>query len=61
MVLSGGVVGSAVLLVVALAAYRFHRKGEAMIPSRRVYTVFFWISLLAIAGLALYSLYGVLG
>jgi Mn2+/Fe2+ NRAMP family transporter len=61
MVLSGGVVGSAVLLVVALAAYRFHRKGEAMIPSRRVCTIFFWISLLAIAGLALYSLYGVLG
>jgi hypothetical protein len=59
MVLSGGVVGSAVLLVVAFAAYRFHRKGETMIPSRRVYTIFFWISLLAIAGLALYSLYGV--
>jgi hypothetical protein len=61
MVLSGGVVGSAVLLVVAFAAYRFHKEGESVLRSRGYYAVFFWISLLSIASLAVYSLVGVVG
>jgi hypothetical protein len=60
MVLSGGIVGSIMLLVVVTAAIYFKRHTSSIIATSRFYHVTFWISAGSILGVAVYGLVQVL-
>jgi Mn2+/Fe2+ NRAMP family transporter len=59
MVLSGGIIGSVLLLVVVYAALYFKYKKTAFMPSGILYQIAFWISVISIAGIAVYGLWKV--
>lgn len=56
MVLSGGVIGSFLLLLVVFAAYHFKYKQAQIIPSGSFYTTAFWFSIITIAVVGAYGL-----
>lgn len=56
MILSGGVVGSILLLLVAFAALHFKYKRAQPLPSGNFYNVALWVSTVSIAGIAIYGL-----
>ena len=60
MVLSGGVIGSFLLLIVVFAAYDFKYKRTQILSSGKFYNVAFWISILTILTVALYGVIGFL-
>jgi Mn2+/Fe2+ NRAMP family transporter len=60
MVLSGGVVGSVMLLVVATAAIYFKRHTSSIISTSAFYHIAFWISAVTILSVAVYGLVQVL-
>lgn len=55
MVLSGGIVGSVLLFLVVYAAYRFKYREEQVVPSGKIYTVAFWISIISIVAVGIYG------
>jgi hypothetical protein len=56
MILTGGIVGSVLLLLVAFAAIHFKYKREQPITSGMVYNITLWISIVAIVAVAIYGL-----
>lgn len=52
MILSGGVIGSAMLLIVVFAAIQFRRQRIKYFPSATAYEIAFWLSVAAIAATA---------
>ena len=56
MILSGGIVGSVLLLLVAFAAIHFKYKREQPITSGMLYNITLWISIVAIVAVAIYGL-----
>jgi manganese transport protein len=56
MILSGGIVGSVLLLLVAFAAIHFKYKREQPIASGILYNITLWVSIIAIVAVALYGL-----
>jgi Mn2+/Fe2+ NRAMP family transporter len=56
MILSGGVVGSFMLLIVAGAAIHFRKTTDALTDTRWFYKVSFWISVASILSVAIYGL-----
>lgn len=56
MILSGGFVGSVLLLVVVYGAVMFRYKREPYLPRIVLNDVFLWISVLSILGIALYGI-----
>ncbi len=56
MILSGGIIGSALLLLVAFAGLHFHYKRNQPLPAGTFYTGALWLSIVSIAGIALYGL-----
>jgi hypothetical protein len=61
MVLSGGIIGSLMLLLVVYAGYDIKYGREQPIPSGKFYNFIFWISIFTILMVALYSLMQVFG
>jgi hypothetical protein len=61
MVLSGGIVGSVMLLLVVFTAWHFKYKRDPPIAAGRFYTVIFWISVASIVWVAVYGLAQVVG
>ena len=60
MVIIGGVITSVILLIVVLAALHFrYRRLPAFLKPSRVYDLIFWLSVIAIAAVGIYSLYKV--
>ena len=57
MILSGGMVGSVLLIVVAYAAIHFKYQRKLEPPNGLIYNVFFWVSLLSILFVSIYGLY----
>jgi Mn2+/Fe2+ NRAMP family transporter len=60
MVLSGGIVGSVMLLLVVYAGWYFKYERVQVLKASLFYTVIFWISVLSIAGVAIYGLYQII-
>ena len=56
MILSGGVVGSFMLLIVAGAAIHFRKTTDALTDTGWFYRVAFWVSTVSILGVAVYGL-----
>ncbi len=56
MILSGGVVGSLLLCLVAFAAICFRYRETRLLKTGRIYDVALWLSIVAIVAVALYSL-----
>lgn len=56
MVLSGGIIGSFMLLLVVFAAWHFKYGRISVLPSGRFYNVIFWISVASIVWVAIYGL-----
>ncbi len=56
MILSGGIVGSVLLLLVAFAAIHFKYKRTQPVTSSKLYDLTLWISIISIVGIALYGL-----
>ena len=56
MVLSGGIIGSFMLLLVVFAGWHFKYGRIQILPSGRFYNFIFWISVASIAWVAIYSL-----
>jgi Mn2+/Fe2+ NRAMP family transporter len=61
MVLSGGIVGSVMLLLVVYAGWHFKYKRAPAIPAGKFYTFIFWISVASIVWVAIYGLVQVFG
>ncbi len=61
MVLSGGIVGSVMLLLVVFAAWHFKYRRDPPIAAGRFYTIIFWISVVSIVLVAVYGLVQVFG
>ncbi len=57
MILSGGIVGSILLIIVGYAAIHFKYQRKLDPGSGMAYNVFFWLSIIAILFVALYGLY----
>lgn len=57
MVLSGGIIGSFMLLLVLLAGYHLKYKRIQVLPSGIFYTIIFWISTATILMVACYGIY----
>lgn len=60
MVLSGGIVGSFMLLLVVYAGYYVKYKREQFLPAGKFYGILFWISIITILLVAVYGLSQVL-
>jgi len=56
MVLSGGIIGSFMLLLVVFAGWHFKYGCKQALPSGHFYTVIFWISIVSIIWVAIYGL-----
>jgi manganese transport protein len=56
MVLSGGIVGSLLLFLVVYAAYQFKYNEDQPIPSGKIYTAAFWLSVFCILAVGIYGL-----
>ena len=56
MILSGGVVGSIMLILVAYAAYYFKYKRRLEIKASTSFTILFWLSLISIVLVAIYGM-----
>lgn len=56
MVLSGGIIGSLMLLLVVFAGWHFKYGRVQVLPSGRFYNLIFWISVLSIGWVAVYGL-----
>ena len=56
MILSGGVVGSVMLLLIVFAALHFRYKRVSDFKGGVVYNIFFWISVLSILLIAIYGI-----
>jgi hypothetical protein len=56
MVLSGGVVGSFMLILVVYAAYYFKYKRTQIIKSGLIYDTAFWISVMTIFAVGVYGI-----
>lgn len=56
MVLSGGIIGSIMLLLVVYAGWHFKYGRYQVLPSGSTYNIIFWISLLSIVWVAIYGL-----
>ena len=61
MVLSGGIVGSVMLLLVVFAGWHFKYRRDPPIAAGRFYTIIFWISVVSIVLVAVYGLVQVFG
>ncbi len=61
MVLSGGIVGSVMLLLVVFAAWHFKYRRDPPIAAGKFYTIIFWISVASIVTVAVYGLVQVFG
>lgn len=61
MILSGGVIGSVLLLLVAFAAIHLRYKRMQPLPPSRVYDVALWLSIVSIVGIAVFGLVKVMG
>jgi manganese transport protein len=61
MVLSGGIVGSVMLMLVVYAGWHFKYKRSPAITAGKFYTFIFWISLISIMWVAIYGLVQVFG
>ena len=61
MVLSGGIVGSVMLLLVVFAGWHFKYKRDQALTSGNFYTTIFWISIASILWVAIYGLAQVFG
>jgi Mn2+/Fe2+ NRAMP family transporter len=61
MVLSGGIVGSVMLLLVVFAGWHFKYRRDPPIAAGRFYTIIFWISVASIVWVAVYGLAQVFG
>ncbi|MEO5583048.1 MAG: Nramp family divalent metal transporter [Saprospiraceae bacterium] len=57
MILSGGMVGSVLLILVAYAAIHFKYQRKLEPVNGRIYNLFFWVSLLSILFVSIYGLY----
>ncbi|MGB4902134.1 MAG: Nramp family divalent metal transporter [Saprospiraceae bacterium] len=57
MILSGGVVGSVLLLLVGYAAIHFKYQRKLDQAESKIYDLFFWLSILSIVFVAIYGLY----
>ncbi len=55
MIISGGVVGSVLLLIIAFAALCFRYRNSSVIQKSIVFDIFFWLSVLSIALVAVYG------
>ena len=55
MVLSGGVIGSFLLLIVVFGAYHFKYTRTQFIPSGNFYNLAFWVSVVSIFGVGVYG------
>ncbi|HEX5025014.1 MAG TPA: Nramp family divalent metal transporter [Agriterribacter sp.] len=56
MIISGGVVGSVLLLIIVFAALCFRYRGSAVIQRSLAFDIFFWLSVLSIALVAVYGM-----
>ncbi len=56
MIISGGIVGAVLLILVALAALHFRYKRKQLIPSTTIYDISLWVSVIAVMAIAIYSL-----
>jgi hypothetical protein len=56
MVLSGGVLGSVLLLLVVYASWTFYKKTTQIIKTSRIYRIAFWASVISILMVAIYGL-----
>jgi len=56
MVLSGGIIGSFMLLLVVFAGWYFKYKYTQVLPSGKFYDIIFWISVASIVWVAIYGL-----
>jgi manganese transport protein len=56
MVLSGGIIGSFMLMLVVFAAWQFKYGRIQILPSGKFYNIIFWISVASIGWVAIYSL-----
>jgi manganese transport protein len=61
MVLSGGIVGSVMLLLVVFAGWHFKYKREQALTAGKFYTTIFWISIISILWVAVYGFVQVFG
>lgn len=61
MVLSGGIVGSVMLLLVVFAGWHFKYRRDPPIAAGKFYTIIFWISVSSIVLVAMYGLVQVFG
>ena len=59
MILSGGIVGSFMLLLVVYAALHFRKERQQLLPSGILYELLFWCSVVAIVSVGVYGLYQV--
>jgi manganese transport protein len=60
MVLSGGIVGSVMLLLVVAAGYHFKYSRQQALQAGMFYNIIFWISVVSILSVAVYGLIQVL-
>lgn len=61
MVLSGGIIGSFMLLLVVFAGWHFKYGRLQTLPSGRFYNIIFWISVASIMWVAIYGLIQTVG
>ncbi len=61
MVLSGGIIGSVMLLLVIYAGWIFKYRRQQALTTTKFYDSIFWISLISIAWVGVYGLYQVFG
>jgi hypothetical protein len=56
MVLSGGIIGSVMLLLVVFAGWHFKYRRASALTVGKFYTIIFWISVISIVWVAIYGL-----
>jgi Mn2+/Fe2+ NRAMP family transporter len=61
MVLSGGIIGSVMLLLVVFAGWHFKYGRIQVLPSGRFYNLIFWVSVISIGWVAVYGLVQTVG
>ncbi len=61
MVLSGGIIGSVMLLLVVFAGWHFKYRRAPALTAGKFYTIIFWISVISIVWVAVYGLIQVFG